>query len=108
VAERFLQLTPDQIYELAHSAAAGGGPPPAPRARDTSSPDAPVPPASPALSHQPPTTEDPESYRRIVEAVTRALTAELQLPAFEEWRAAYEASPEQYDEELLGLWREGI
>lgn len=52
--------------------------------------------------------EDPESYRRIVEAVTRALTVELDLPTFEVWRASYEASPEQYDEELLGLWRDGI
>ena len=40
-------------------------------------------------------------HRRIVEAVTRALTAELHLPGFEEWRAAYQASPEQVDDELL-------
>jgi hypothetical protein len=43
-----------------------------------------------------------------VEQVTEVLRAELALPSFEEWAAAYRAEPERYDEELLGLWRERL
>ena len=35
-----------------------------------------------------------------------ALTAELALPGFDEWVAAYRSDPARYDEELLGLWRD--
>lgn len=105
VAERFLKLTPDEIYELAYRASHGGGPAPGRSAEGGSSPDVPDTPASPAF-FQP--AGEPESFRRIVEMVTQALSRELDLPDFDEWRDAYEAAPESYDEDLLGLWRENV
>lgn len=98
-------MTPDEIYELAHRASAGDSGPP-PGTRGELSPDAPESSASPAFLQV--STDEPASFRRIVEAVTEALASELDLPPFEAWRASYVAAPEQYDEELLGFWRERI
>jgi hypothetical protein len=53
-------------------------------------------------------TEEPDSFQRIVEAVTQVLTTQLQLPSFEEWRISYKAAPERFEDELMGLWREGL
>lgn len=106
VAEQFLKLTPDQIYELAQHAAQGDRPGPEARVPGAASPDEPDSMASPAFSH--PALHEAQTYGQVVEAVTRVLTARLKLPGFEEWRVLYIASPEQYDEELLGLWREGL
>jgi hypothetical protein len=79
VAERFVKLTPEEIYQLADEANTGvdGG-------------------------------EPSMSFREIVERVTRVLTAEMDLPDFEEWSAAYAIDPARFDEELLGLWREQL
>lgn len=88
LADRFLRLTPDQIYELAQRASSGGEAPEGggqPGARGVG-------------------TE--LSYRSLVELVTEALTAQTPLPSFEEWAAAYAEAPERFDEELMGLWRE--
>ena len=35
-------------------------------------------------------------------------TAELDLPTFDEWSGAYVRDPAQFDDELLGLWRERL
>lgn len=105
VAERFLKLTPDEIYELAQGASHGAEPGAARRAPGPSSSESPESPADPAILDA---ADEPESFRRIVELVTEVLTRELDLPDFERWRAAYEAAPEVYDEDLLGLWREGL
>ncbi len=83
---RFLRLTPDEIYERAQRASAGG-----------------VPEAGAGEAGAGAGTE--LSYRALVELVTEALTAELALPDFAEWSAAYAEAPERFDQELLGLWR---
>ncbi len=87
LADRFLRLTPDEIYELAQRASRGDEGPGAEGARAAG--------------------EGSElSYRSLVELVTEALTAQAALPSFEEWAAAYAEAPERFDEELLGFWRE--
>jgi hypothetical protein len=92
IAERFLRLTPDEIYELAQKASSG---------RSTDSRDAGS--ASPSV----PIDATPiESFRQIVERVTEVLAADMRLPAFAEWAAAYRERPSRYDEELLGFWKE--
>ncbi len=84
LADRFLRLTPDEIYEMAQRA----------------EPE----PASGPHSEDGVGTE--VSYRSVVERVTEALASRIQLPTYEEWAAAYAEAPERFEEELLGLWRE--
>jgi hypothetical protein len=83
VAERFLDLSAEEIYALAHPSA---GEPGDPAAR------------LPAPGH--------ESYRVLVQRATEALLGQMSLPPFEEWRRQYEASPERFDAEMLGFWRD--
>lgn len=83
VAERFLDLSPEEIYVLASPPGVEGGEP------------------SPTLP--PPGTE---TYRTLVQRATEALLGELSLPPFEEWRVAYGEAPGRYDAEMLGFWRE--
>jgi hypothetical protein len=85
LADRFLQLTPDAIYELALAAARED-----PMHAATGDGGASV-----------------SSYRAIVGRVADVLAEQLALPDFDEWSAAYESAPEQFDHELLGLWKEG-
>jgi len=87
LADRFLRLTPDEIYELAQRAEA-----------ESES-------AHGTTGERAVGTE--LSYRAVVERVTEALASRIQLPTYEEWLAAYTEAPERFDEELLGLWREG-
>jgi hypothetical protein len=96
LAERFLRLTPDEIYDLAQQASHEGGP----RSGAAFVPD-------------PGSAADPEvqpvaSFRAIVERVTGVLAQTMALPSFEEWASAYRASPARYDEELLGFWKESL
>lgn len=89
LAERFLDLSPEQIYDLARperSAEAPGG--------DDAAAVAPLP---------PPTHE---GYRALVQRVTESLLERTPLPTYEQWSAAYEESPERFDAELLGFWKE--
>ena len=79
IAERFLALSPDEIYQLAERASAG----PADQA-------GPQPPLSPDL----------------ISRVTEVLADEMVLPTFEEWSAAYSEAPEEFDSEMLGFWKE--
>jgi hypothetical protein len=107
VAERFVKLTPEEIYELAQRATPGA-------MAQQGEPAGALPDRSVALSARSAASEgvpgatDAAAYNEIVERVTRALTSELGLPPFEEWARAYRASPGQYDEELLGFWREQL
>lgn len=89
MAERFLTLTPEEIYARAERA--GRTDPAAP---------------SPQASEVGEEIVEAPSFREIVERVTEALTAELGLPAFDEWVESYRADPARYDDELLGLWRD--
>src|SRR5690625_1243055 len=123
IADRFLELTPDQIYELAHPApdlditgtadrgvgvasitevdgatAAGSETAPAALSYSGSSLSGGAEGALPSL------LDDDLGYRRLVERVTEVLAVKLRLPSFEEWVAAYRASPGRYDEEILGFW----
>ena len=95
VADRFLRLTPEEIYELAQRASR----------EDATAPrrDAPGG-ALPARD----SGDSGASFREIVEQVTAVLTAQLDLPGFDRWSKEYTRDPTQYDEELLGLWREGL
>lgn len=94
IAERFLQLTPDEIYELAQKASHG---------RHPASRDAVVTSNAEPAGRAPP----PESFRDIVERVTEVLASTIRLPTFAEWSDAYRREPARYDEELLGFWKEG-
>ena len=94
VADRFLRLTPEEIYELAQRAPHEGGATPSRDANGSALPQS--------------DENEGASFREIVEQVTAVLTAQLDLPGFEKWARAYARDPAQYDDELLGLWREGL
>lgn len=79
IADQFLSLSPERVYELAQDA-----PEVPPRRQDAG---------------------DEASYRALVRRVTEALLEEMDLPDFEEWREAYQADPGRYDGELFGFWR---
>lgn len=93
IAERFLQLTPDEIYELAQRSTGKSG-----EAREA---------VSPRGTRPSPDPGPVASFPDIVERVTEHLAATLELPTFRDWSASYRAQPSRYDEELLGLWRKG-
>jgi hypothetical protein len=93
VAERFLRLTPEEIYELAQRASPGA--------------DA-IPDVAPAVALHEGVSTAPLTFRGVVERVTAVLTDELDLPSFDEWRTSYIVNPAPYDDELLGLWRERL
>lgn len=111
VADRFLELTPDQIYELAYGSPAvapgatahSSGVPPLESETESAAGSA----ATPAASSYPlgVGAEGGAIYLALVERVAERLAATLRLPPFEEWAAAYRESPTTFDEELLGLWR---
>ncbi len=99
IAERFLQLTPDEIYELAQQAS---------RER-TTVPRGAIVASGAAVDTAAPWARDAEpveSFRWIVERVTEVLASTVPLPDFEEWVASYRRSPGRYDDELLGFWKE--
>lgn len=85
VADHFLALSPEEIYELAeravHAETGSGGRPLV---------------ASVEFS----------SWRELVERVTGVLADQLELPDFEEWLALYEADPQAVEARLLGFWKE--
>jgi hypothetical protein len=81
VAERFLDLSPEEIYSLAQP----------PEDRD------------PASGLPSPVEE---SYRVLVQRATEALLGRMSLPAFSEWVREYEASPVRFDAEMLGFWKD--
>lgn len=90
IADRFLSLSPDEIFELAERASQGAGLS-----------------AGPALSTSL-ADGDLSSYRAVVEQVTEVLARELELPSLIEWQKMYENDPAAIDEQLLGFWREKL
>ena len=90
LAERFLDLSPEEVYELARS----GG---------SSAPGAAS--ASGRVTLPPPTHA---RYRALVQRVTESLLERVSLPTFEQWSAAYDESPERFEAELLGFWKEVV
>ena len=107
VADSFLALTPDEIYQLAeiatHAEADSADPLAslssffAPNDRES---------GSQQDTHTSIATRDAEPFRALVAKVTEVLADRLGLPTFEEWSAAYQESPADFDKELLGFWRE--
>ena len=92
LADRFLSLSADDIYRIARREPSAGRS----EGRDT-----PVGRDAAALKH-----ESGSSFRALVARVTEALAAEMALPTFEEWTAAYRDDPGRFEAELLGMWRE--
>lgn len=74
VAEVLLELSPDEMYVLAHDAARGSSDPP------------------------------PRTYEEIVRLSTDRVSSKLNLPPFEIWVEQYLEDPSHFDSELMGLW----
>jgi hypothetical protein len=94
VADRFVELSPEQIYELAH---AGGGDAPEGRMRGSAE-------ASASIDAGAFSFEDAD-YTDLVRRVTEVLATSMELPAFEAWAESYRRDPARYDREMLGFWR---
>lgn len=106
VADRFLALTPDEIYQLAETATHGR-----PLAHPVASLSSIFAPSDLELDWRNPidsntATSEAEPYRGLVAKVTEVLADRIGLPTFEEWSAAYQESPEDFDGDLLGFWKE--
>lgn len=80
IAERLLDLDPEEMYELARR------------------PEVSVP-GQVASGGE-------ATYRELVQRATEAILERLPLPPFEEWSRDYAKDPAKYDADLLGLWRE--
>ncbi len=89
LAERFLDLSPEEIYELAQPGRELAAET-MQRGRDR-------------LALPQPTEA---GYRALVQRVTDSLLERMPLPTYEQWAAAYAETPERFDAELLGLWKE--
>jgi hypothetical protein len=112
IAERFVALSPDEIYQLAERATHGPA--------DTASP---LPPLS-SFNFQNPSEPDwhaaieqavtavadesdqTSTFRNLVARVTGVLADEMELPTFDEWSAAYSEAPHEFDRDMLGFWKE--
>ncbi|MFW6206919.1 MAG: hypothetical protein ACOC5J_03190 [Gemmatimonadota bacterium] len=111
LAERFLDLTPEEIYALAQPGTGPGeGAPGDPEAEAGSGGvvggaggGEPGGGAGPRVSLPYPTEE---GYRTLVQRVTEALLRRTSLPTFEQWSVAYRESPDRFEAELLGFWRD--
>lgn len=47
-------------------------------------------------------------FSEVVDRATEALAAQMSLPTFEAWVAAYRADPQKYEEDLAGFWRDQV
>ena len=107
VADSFLALSPDEIYQLAEVAThadAVSGEPQASLSSFFQNND-PESVFRVALDSSTATSEA-DSFRALIAKVTEVLAERLGLPTFEEWSAAYHEAPTDFDSELLGFWRE--
>src|SRR5690606_37331463 len=109
--DRFLKLTPDEIYELAHQARAGAdgmGVPAGEALRRAASRIAMQDGAAvrAAILEGPGPVAPGFSYRDLVQRVTEALTVSMELPPFDRWVEAYRSAPERFEAEMLGFWGE--
>lgn len=91
MADQFLALSPDEIFELAERASRG----------EQAAPGR-------SLSASVEQLQDLSSYRALVEAVTEVLAQQMALPQYEEWLELYRRAPESVESQLLGFWREHV
>jgi hypothetical protein len=96
LAERFLQLTPEEIFALAEEAEAVRGDLPD-AGSDGSSPAGETDRARPSIRGTP---SGGSSYRGLIQRVTGALAKRVGLPTYEQWLAAYGEDPERFEGEL--------
>ena len=94
VADRFVELSPEQIYELAH---AGGGDGSEGRMRGNAE--------ASASSDADAFSLEGADYADLVRRVTEVLATSIDLPPFEVWAESYRRDPARYDREMLGFWR---
>lgn len=108
VADHFLRLSPDEIYELAYGPTDdSAGRPTDPAYVETPYPDreaAGSPPTSAAASYGDAMKES-AGYLALVRRAAAVLASRLELPSFESWVVEYRRAPAPFDEELLGLWK---
>jgi hypothetical protein len=105
LADRFLALSPDEIYELAERASHGR--PPAPPVASGAAPGLAAPGVNSERDHAAQTAWlEPENFRVLVARVAEVLADTL--PSFEDWTAEYEQAPARFDDELLGFWKENL
>lgn len=96
VADRFAELSPEEIYELAHGA---GGEAEGMRGRMRGEVE-----ASASIDADVFSFEDAD-YSDLVRRVTEVLATTIGLPSFDEWSESYRREPERYEQEMLGFWR---
>ena len=110
IAERFLALSPDEIYQLAERATHGAADSVTPLAplspSDTTTPDWQSAIDQAVTEVATVASRDPLSFRTLVARVTVVLADDMELPSFEEWSAAYSEAPEEFDRDMLGFWKE--
>jgi hypothetical protein len=88
VADHFLLLSPDEIFELAERAGQGAEQP-LDRSLSASNPD-----------------DSLSAYRSMVERVTEVLADQLELPEYEAWLEMYRKDPAGVEAKLLGFWKD--
>jgi hypothetical protein len=112
LAERFLDLSPEEIYALALPEAgessresgdevvgeAAGSGSEASRVATL--------PTGKSRARLPNPTD--EGYRVLVQRVTEALLRRTPLPTYEQWAEAYAEEPDRFEAELLGFWRDAV
>ena len=107
LADRFLALSPDEIYELAERASQVREPALEPTAASGSGLESPEPARdSDARPESPINWLEPDNFRVLVTRVAEVLADTL--PSFEEWSAEYQKAPARFDRELLGFWKENL
>ena len=89
VADRFVELSPEEIYELA-----SGESSPEDETRTASAPG-----GAGAVSLS-------AGYSEMVRRVTEVLATGMDLPSFEDWLESYRRDPARYEKEMLGFWRD--
>ena len=100
IAERFVALTPDEIYQLAERATLGQAKFARPQASLSSFNPA------PATAVADVDSDEANSFKSLVARVTEVLADQMELPTLEEWSAAYSEAPEDFDKDLVGYWKE--